>query len=127
MSNQTEIDLDSLYGKDSLPSNAEDALKDFKVFKNLGWLTEADRSEFLRKATEHLVSLTSEDELERLKAAAYAAWAAARAARDAAEDAAYAAREAAEAAVAAGAAWEMEVRLWYRRQLISLTSEDEHE
>ena len=52
MTNQ--IDLNLLYGKESLPSDAEDALRDFKAFKNLGWLKETDRSAFFRKVTEHL-------------------------------------------------------------------------
>ena len=52
MSNQ--IDLDSLYGKEPLPSSHSEAQKDFKAFKNLGWLKEADRSAFFRKVTEHL-------------------------------------------------------------------------
>ena len=55
MSNQTELDLDSLYGKESLPSNTEDALRDFKAFKDMGWLRDADKTEFLRKATKHIV------------------------------------------------------------------------
>ena len=48
------IDLDSLYGKESLPSKHSDAHKDFKAFKDMGWLKDEDRSGFLRKATEHL-------------------------------------------------------------------------
>ena len=48
------IDLDSLYGKESLPSKHSDAHKDFKAFRDMGWLKDEDRSGFLRKATEHL-------------------------------------------------------------------------
>ena len=55
----TQIDLDSLYGKESLPSNAEDALRDFKAFKELGWLTADDKKIFLQKATEHLARIES--------------------------------------------------------------------
>ena len=51
----TQIDLDSLYGKESLPSDARQALRDFKAFKDIGWLRDADKTEFLRKATEHIV------------------------------------------------------------------------
>lgn len=55
MSTQTEIDIDSLYGKESLPSTHSDAHKDFQTFKELGWLRDADKTEFLRKATKHIV------------------------------------------------------------------------
>ena len=48
------IDLDSLYGKESLPSKHSEAHKDFKSFKNMGWLKHEDKDKFLQKATEHL-------------------------------------------------------------------------
>lgn len=48
------IDLDSLYGKESLPSKHSEAHRDFKAFKNMGWLKHEDKDKFLQKATEHL-------------------------------------------------------------------------
>jgi hypothetical protein len=48
------IDLDSLYGKESLPSSHSEAHKDFEAFKGMGWLKHEDKDRFLRKATEHL-------------------------------------------------------------------------
>ena len=51
---KSPIDLDSLYGKESLPSKHSDAHKDFKAFKDMGWLKDEEKNEFLRKATEHL-------------------------------------------------------------------------
>ena len=54
MHKKPNIDLDSLYGKESLPSTHSDAHQDFKAFKAIGWLKETDKSAFLRKATEHI-------------------------------------------------------------------------
>ena len=72
MTNQ--IDLNLLYGKESLPSDAEDALRDFKAFKNLGWLKETDRSAFLQKATEHLENTVEIKKLNDLGLAAVIQW-----------------------------------------------------
>ena len=54
MHKKPNIDLDSLYGKESLPSTHSDAHQDFKAFKAMGWLNDEDRNEFLRKATKHI-------------------------------------------------------------------------
>ena len=48
------IDLDSLYGKESLPSSHSAAHKDFEAFKGMGWLKHENKNRFLQKATEHL-------------------------------------------------------------------------
>ena len=54
MHKKPNIDLDSLYGKESLPSEHSDAIRDFKAFKDVGWLNDEDKNEFLWKATEHI-------------------------------------------------------------------------
>ena len=61
MHEKPNIDLDSLYGKESLPSTHSDALRDFKTFKKLGWLKETDRNAFLRETTEHMEIKTLND------------------------------------------------------------------